>query len=174
MEQLPGGETPIYLANNVFKFTASSKIKFDDNFGFDGFYSKIKLLKSRTNKAGQEVNSVFTQEYGFSNELTLFDELKNNKRLMGNPRGYYLENNPGEKFTMKTFFHKYHESESLRKAVMDESIPILRRYISSTTQEDDRNEKELLNDVLYDINSDFDQDESYDDFISELKQNVQY
>lgn len=173
-EQLPGGETPIYLANNVFKFTAGSKIKSDDNFGLDGFYSKIKLLKSRTNKAGQEVNSVFIQEYGFSNELTLFEELKNNGKILGNPRGYYLATNPSEKFTMKNFFDRFHESEQLRKAVMDESLPILRKYISGSSQEDDRSAKELLSDVLHDVNSDFDRDENYDDFINELRQNVQY
>ncbi len=173
-EQLPCGETPIYLANNIFKFTAGSKIKFDDNFGMDGFYNKIKLLKSRTNKAGQELVSVFSQEYGFLNELTLFGELKDNNRLQGSPRSYFLESAPDEKFTMKNFFDKFHSSEKLRYAVMNESIPILRQYISQSTREDDRNEKELLSDVLYDINSDFDKDEDYDDFIKDLKQNVKY
>jgi hypothetical protein len=173
-EQLPVGETPIYLANNIFKFTAGSKIKFDDDFGIDGFYNKIKLLKSRTNKAGQEEVSVYSQEYGFRNELTLFEELKNNKRLMGNPRAYYLNNNPDEKFTMKNFFNRFQESEAIRKAVLVESLPILRRYISHSSEEDNRSEKELLSDVLHDVNNDFDKDENYDDFINELRQNVQY
>lgn len=169
-EQLPGGETPIFLANNVFKFTASTKLKADEGFGMDGFYSKIKLLKSRTNKAGQEVNSVFLQEYGFNNELTLFNELKENGRLLGSPRSYYLSSAPDEKFTAKTFFKKYRDSEPLRRAVMNESIPILRKYIPSSSEEDGRGDKELLSDILTDINNDFDKGENYDDFIKKLRQ----
>ena len=53
---------------------------------------------------------------------------------------------------------------------MNESIPILRKYIPSSSEEDGRGDKELLSDILTDINDDFDKGENYDDFIKKLRQ----
>ena len=48
-----GGNTPIYLANNIIRFDDGTKLKEGETFGIDGNITDITLVKSRTNKAGQ-------------------------------------------------------------------------------------------------------------------------
>ena len=87
-EALPGGNTPVYLANNLIRFDDVTKLKEKDGFGIDGSIVDLGLVKSRTNKAGQAASLVFNQDMGFDQELSLLQLLKDNGRVNG--AGAYL------------------------------------------------------------------------------------
>lgn len=87
-ESLPGGNAPIYYAQNILKFVSrgAEKRTIKDN-GFDGFGVDCMLLKSRSNKAGQMVKLVFDQQRGFDSFLTLYEYANDHGLIIGkNPR----------------------------------------------------------------------------------------
>ena len=80
-ERLPGGNTPIYLANTIIRFDDHSKLKSTEAFGVDGSLVDLTFVKSRTSKAGQFATLLFNQETGFDPDLSLFLLLKDNGRI---------------------------------------------------------------------------------------------
>lgn len=118
-ESLPGGTAALYLANNIFKFSPSTKLTKDKDYGIAGFQSKVTIIKSRTNRAGQEVPMVYDQEYGFSKIWSAYQMLKDNGFVRGSGAWFYLEGMPNVKFQQKNLLSKLEDSESLRRHFRD-------------------------------------------------------
>ena len=112
------GNTPLYLSNNVFKSTPSSKLTKDKEFGIDGFIIKEKILKSRTNQAGREVQLLYDQKYGIDRLLTNYLMLKENGLVRGQG-WYYLEGMPEYKFQQKGFKSKLEDNIKMREGFRD-------------------------------------------------------
>lgn len=121
-ESIPGGTTPLYLSNNVFKLTPSIKLTADKDFGINGFIIKNKMIKSRTNRAGQEVSLVYDQTYGFDRTYTCYQMLKDQKLVHGSGAWFYLEGMPQVKFQQKAFKSKLEDSIMLRQCFRELSV----------------------------------------------------
>ena len=115
-ESVTGGNVPLYLANNIFKIEAGTKLKKDELYCMDGFTTIITMIKSRSNKAGQTCELIFNQVKGIDNLLSNLHYLKSNKILKGAGTGLYLEECPDVKFRLGKFKEKYKESKDLRLA----------------------------------------------------------
>ena len=72
-------EILLYLANNIFRVDTASKLTSDKEYGIDGFMTKITIIKSRSNRAGQEIDLVYNQNRGFDNIYSNFTLLKTRK-----------------------------------------------------------------------------------------------
>lgn len=123
-ERIPGGNTPIYLANTFLKFSDHGKFKQDEGFQVPGSLVDITLVKSRTNKAGQKCTLVFNQNIGFDKELSMLILLKENKKLNGAGAYLYIGDHTEYKFAQKNFKSMMKDPE-FAKIVMSEIQDIL-------------------------------------------------
>lgn len=142
-ETIPGGHTPLYLANNIFRVDPGSKLAEDEKFGIPGFMNKITIIKSRTNRAGQELDCVYDQNNGFSNEYSNFNFLKDQKLVGGAGRSFYLQGAESIKFSQKAFEEKLYESEELQKVYKKLLAQSLRQFIYMPTVADIQEEQEM-------------------------------
>lgn len=120
-ESLPGGKTPIYLANCMIKMTPGAKLTSDSEYGINGFMVNVEFIKSRSNAAGQKMTLVYDQINGFNNILSNYNLLKEEKMIKGAGRGMYLESCPDVKFTQKQILEKYETNQAFR-AAFDEAV----------------------------------------------------
>lgn len=151
-ERLPGGNTVIYLANNIIRFDDVTKLKSADSFGIDGSLVDLMLVKSRTNKAGQACTLVFNQEQGFDQELSLFLLLKQNNRINGAGAYFYIGEHTEIKFSQKAFKEKMKIPE-FREIFMNEVIDVLTAQLASQNYESLDTDYSLNNDIMTRINS---------------------
>lgn len=75
-ETLPGGNTILYLANNIVRLDDSTKLKESDGLGVYGKIVDFTLVKSRTNASGRSVPMLFDYINGFDPMLSIFTYLK--------------------------------------------------------------------------------------------------
>lgn len=131
-EALPLGNTPIYYANNLFKFVAKgSEKKNKDDDGYVGFDVEIQFLKSRSNVAGQSVIMSYDQNIGFDRARTLLQFIKDNGCMMGSRKNArYFKDFPDIKFNEKEFTSEFYSRPELRKATMDTAMPFLEDKLS--------------------------------------------
>ena len=134
-EALPGGNTPVYLANNLIRFDDVTKLKEKDGFGIDGSIVDLGLVKSRTNKAGQAASLVFNQDMGFDQELSLLQLLKDNGRVNGAGAYLYIGDHSDMKFSQKKFKEKLATDPEFMRVVQQEVMDVLRLIIPDTSQE---------------------------------------
>jgi hypothetical protein len=127
-ERLPGGNTVIYLANNIIRFDDVTKLKSADAFGIDGSLVDLTLIKSRTNKAGQSCTLVFNQDTGFDQDLSLFLLLKQNDRINGAGAYLYIGDRSDYKFSQRAFKEKLRDPE-FREIFMTEVISVLKSQL---------------------------------------------
>lgn len=104
----------MYLSNNIIKFATSTKLTADKDFGINGWISKITLIKSRMNRAGQEFGMIYDQQSGFSRELSMFQMLVEND-LVNTGTWSYLKGLDTKKFQKKTFLEKFNSDEDVRR-----------------------------------------------------------
>lgn len=129
-ESVPGGNAPLYYANNLIKFVSSTKFT-EEKDGFDGFLVRLDLLKSRTNKAGQSAELIYTQEYGFDPMRTLYHLAETNGLIEGRNPYRYVKGHPEIKFDSRNF-SKAIESDDLKTALLDASQEVLRGYLGNS------------------------------------------
>ena len=129
-ESIPGGNAPLYYANNIFKLTSIGSEKFTlEDDGFDGFVSRCDLLKARTNKSGQFCELVYNQVTGFDPLLTQFRFAMQNGMVAGrNPYRYFNEF-PDVKFDSRKFTQLFAENEEIRKGLFASTIPIMQKQL---------------------------------------------
>lgn len=132
-ESLPGGNAPIYLSNNIFRFDDGAKLKNTEGFGIDGSMVEVGLVKSRSNKAGQTATLVFNQAIGFDPELSLFVMLKNNGRINGAGAYLYIDNRDDMKFSQKQFKEKLASTPEFMQVFMTAVMEELKKYLDDTT-----------------------------------------
>lgn len=153
-ETVPGGFMSLYLSNNIIKFTASTKLKEEDGMGINGFISKLKLIKSRSNRAGREVELVFNQDKGFDRILSCYHLLKKEKLVKGGGKSFYIEGLEDVKFSQKGFYKKFLEEPRLRKHMMDLTLEVCREMLPTFDEDEaDISKNELirrLNDAFAD------------------------
>lgn len=136
-----------YLSNNVFKFTASTKLTADSGFGINGFISKVKMIKSRTNRAGQEVSLVYDQKYGFDRILSNYQFIKD-AGFVHSGAWSYLEGLPSVKFQMKNFKEKLYDNDLLKEAFRELVMEAGEQYLSGGRDDETvsvNNEEQLSN-----------------------------
>ena len=107
----------LYLSNNVIKVVTSEKFTEDKNVygNFTGWRSKMKFIKSRTNRAGLEANLIYNQTYGYDRTLSSYEMIKEAGLVRGAGRGYYLDGLPNIKFSQKEFLIKLEDNLTMRQ-----------------------------------------------------------
>lgn len=149
-EAVPGGVAPLYYSNLYLKFTSSTKMTKEED-GIDGMIVKVKLIKSRTNRAGYETELVYNQVSGFSPALSLLHFAKNNNLLGGrNPKLYFISN-PDIKFSRSEFETRYTLDSEFREMAKQACIQELRLQLSinadlstNETGASDKNDEAIL------------------------------
>lgn len=136
-EALPGGRTPQFLAHILLKFIAvgSEKYRKEDE-GFDGFGVKIKIIKSRTNQAGQIVPMIYDKVRGLDSLRSSVRYSKDIGLLNGNKNGYYFEDDKEHKFTLKNMHQDYKENRELYTCLYSRIIPRLEEHLSVVSPEE--------------------------------------
>lgn len=150
-ETIPGGNTPLYLSNLIIRLDDNSKLKEGEGFDVDGAIVSASLVKSRTNKAGQSVNLVFTQEKGFDYDLSLLLLLKENKKL-GGAGAYLTIGDCPVKFAQRQFKDKLLEHPELQAALNKEVSMILKEMVSDMSY-DNINRSTVSQSILSDMNN---------------------
>ena len=144
------GNTPLYLANNIFRVHTGSKLTSDKEYGINGFMSKITIIKSRSNRAGQEIDLVYDQNRGFDNILSNYNLLKQEKQVGGAGRSFYLLNCPTAKFSQKDFKKKLKENVELQQSYKETMSEVLSQFIYIPEDMDDEvedvNDEEIVED----------------------------
>lgn len=137
-ERCPGGETAIYLSNNILRFDDNSKLNSEDTFGIDGIYVDILLVKSRTNNAGKSVKMVFDYANGFDPELSLFMLLKDQNRVNGAGAYLYIGDRDDKKFSQKRFKEKLATDPDFAMLFMEEAFKALDQLLKPLHQEEEK------------------------------------
>lgn len=143
-ESLPGGNTPIYLANLLIRFDDNTKLKDTEGLGIAGNIVDLTLLKSRTSNVGKSVPLIFDHKRGFDAELSLLQLLKDMKMINGAGAYLYFKDRSDMKFSQKQFKAKLMESEEFRKVFMEVSLEALEQIIFDPGEE-------IENDNVFDI-----------------------
>jgi hypothetical protein len=138
-ESLPGGNTPIYLANLLIRFDDNTKLKDSEGLGIAGNIVDLTLLKSRTSNVGKSVPLVFDHKRGFDPELSLLQLLKDMKLINGAGAYLYFKDRSDLKFSQKQFKDKLAESEEFRKLFMETSLEALEQLIYDPGEEEEDN-----------------------------------
>ena len=107
-ENIPGGNKAVFLASYIFRLSASAELKADADFGVSGRIVDVLLLKTRSGYNIKKIPLVYTAKQGFSNLLTNYWHLKENKALKAcGSKGSALPGLPEKPFSMKNFIKTY-------------------------------------------------------------------
>lgn len=151
-ERVPGGNTPIYLANTFLKFTDHDKFKESEGFRVPGNLVDITLIKSRTNRAGRKCTLVFNQNIGFDKDLSMLVALKEAGRLNGAGAYLYIDDHIEYKFAQKDFKEKMKDpefSQIVANALVDSLKGLLCDQYSDS--EYNNNSSNVTNMILNDL-----------------------
>lgn len=124
-ETCPGGVTPFYIANNIFRLDDNTKLTEDKGIGIAGNHVLITMLKSRTNRAGASTDMIFNQDIGFDVIYTLYTLLNDNGYIKGAGAYLYIDGHQDMKFAQKNFKKKVIESPEFRKVFLGVCTEIL-------------------------------------------------
>ena len=107
-ETVPGGVTPLYLSNAIFRLDDGTKITKDKEFGIDGIHVVISNVKSRSGMIGlsSESDIIYNYATGFDTDLSLFIMLKNAGKINGAGAYLYFADRDDKKFSQKQFKEK--------------------------------------------------------------------
>ena len=126
-ERCPGGSTIMYLANTLIKlYDENLKL----NFGFDGAIISCKILKSRTNKAGNVTYLLYNQDTGYDPELSMYISLYKDKMVQASGSWMYFVGHPEVKFQQKAVKEKLKNDAAFRKLFMDVCYEYLSKMAS--------------------------------------------
>lgn len=134
------GRTPTYLANNIFRLDAGSKLTEDKEYGINGFMNTLTLIKSRSARAGQTIDFVFNPEIGYDNALTTYHFLKKEGLVGGAGRSFYITEIPDVKFSQKDFKKKFEENKEFRLEVIKLARKQMKKFINTSSISTDRSE----------------------------------
>lgn len=118
-ENLKGGFTSLYMSDTLLRVTGGAKLEREKEFGIKGSRNKIQVIKSRSNEAGKDFETIFNQSTGFSDALTIYDFLKKNKLVGGAGRSFHLSNLPDRKFAQKDFENLFMTDPAVKEAALD-------------------------------------------------------
>ena len=144
-ERLPGGESIIYLYDNIFRFNDNSKLKEDKDLGINGIFVDIEFVKSRSGAPGRSATFVLDYNVGFDNELSLFILLKQYNKVKGAGAFLYLEGLDTIKFSQKKFKQKLREEPELLQHFAKLTLQVLQEEIINSTASKYKNNQDSLN-----------------------------
>jgi RecA/RadA recombinase len=147
-ETLPGGSTAVFNSDFMIRMEQSKKLETDKELFVKGFLASLILCKSRSNASGFNINLVFDQYIGIDNVLTNYLMLKENNRIKGGGRGFYLENLEDIKFTQKEVKEYYTTNKKFKKAFNELVKEELSLYIKSIQGKDAGTGLELLDNII--------------------------
>lgn len=156
-ETLPGGVTPLYLANMVFRMDDGDKLTSDKEFGIDGCHVIVSNVKSRAGMSGMNsaVDLVFNYNTGFDPDLSLFMMLKNAGKVNGAGAYLYLGDRDDKKFSQKQFKAKLFKDEEFLNIFFNECFNFLRNELDTLEELSAMHSSpatDLIRDKLRDIN----------------------
>jgi len=147
-ETLPGGSTAIYNSDFMIRMEQSKKLETDKELCVKGFMANVILCKSRSNASGYNINLVFDQYIGVDNVLTNYLLLKDNGKIKGAGKGYFLEDLPEVKFLQKDVKEIYQTNKKFRK-LFDELVEEeLLVYIKSIQNKSSDEGIDALDDIV--------------------------
>lgn len=97
-ETMPGGEAPVYYANNILRLISSDKFNTEKGDDFDGFLAKIQLVKSRTAPSGRVCEMIYEKSIGFNKLRTMLHIASSSDLIGGRNPKRYLVTHPDQKF----------------------------------------------------------------------------
>lgn len=148
-ETLGGGRVAVYVTNLLIRLDDHSKLKEEEAYGIDGIKVTVTLYKSRTTNAGNSITLILDYRNGFDKELSLFDLLKDHKRVGGAGAYLYFNCRPDLKFSQRQLKKKLEENPELQKAFATESFAVLQELIYDPGVPEDRIKKSYdINDLI--------------------------
>ena len=149
-ESISGGRTHINLAHVFIKFTNVSSEKYDSSEeGFDGFKTRLTLIKSRTNSDGKNIELIYDKITGHNMVRSTVDFAKEQGLISGNKNGYYFITDPDKnKFTLANMPQDFKDNPKLYKIMADAVNPILEKdlaYVSDESAEIAQEELDYYN-----------------------------
>lgn len=154
-ERLPGGNTIIYLANNIIRVDDITKLKDEEGLGINGTIAELTLIKSRSNRSGQRCSLVMDYESGFDTDLSLYLMLKEAKIINGAGAYLYIGDRTDLKFSQKNFKQKLLESPEFRELFITTALNTLKAKLTmdeaNMTQAYDSG---VMNEILNRLNVD--------------------
>ena len=129
-ETLPGGVTPLYLANNIFRLDDGTKLTSDKDFGIDGCHVTVSLVKSRTAATGvsSAVDLIFNYNTGFDADLSMYMMLKNAGLVNGAGAFLYFGDRSDKKFSQRQFKEKLNTDPEFVKIFVEECLAYFKNY----------------------------------------------
>ena len=130
-ETIPGGVTPLYLANMVFRLDDGDKLTSDKEFGIDGCHVIVSNVKSRAGISGMNsaVDLVFNYNTGFDADLSLYMMLKNAGKVNGAGAYLYFADRDDMKFSQKQFKAKLFKDEEFLNVFANECFDFLKNEL---------------------------------------------
>lgn len=153
-ETMPGGKTPVYLANLILRIDDSVKLKETEGFKIVGSKVTLSILKSRTAAASSSVELVFDYAKGFDPDLSLFEYLKSNGYVNGAGVGLYFGDRNDMKFSQAKFKEKLNNPE-FRQVFIEVAMEAMRDLMDKKEVADEQkvNTGSLSSDILAQMNS---------------------
>lgn len=136
-EALPGGNAPSYLSHILLKFTSIGSKKYnEEDDGFNGFQTKVDIIKSRVSRSINNVNLVYDMNSGIDMVRSTFEFCNDNGMIGGNKNGYYFLSDPDVKFTRKNMNADFRKNPNLYSIMHKNIIPMLDRNLSGIRPEE--------------------------------------
>lgn len=145
-ERLPGGQTAIYLANNLFRVDDGAKLTPDKDYGIDGSVIKFTIIKSRTNANRKSIPLIFNKTTGkFDELLSYFHLLKSEGKFDGAGAHLYFNELPDVKFNARSFKEVYQNNPELQEVFGRKLFELLSTYLSVTKSTSRETKKTITN-----------------------------
>ena len=138
-ETMPRGNAPIYLAQNIFRVSATkgNMYTMEDN-GFEGFRATIQVAKTKTSFIGSTVNVCFNKDIGFDPIYTMYEFADQCGLVSGRNPYLFIKGFDTFKFNRKDFRSLFIENAEFREGVSK----ILQPYLEMLLGSKDPNEAE--------------------------------
>ena len=131
-EKTPGGKTPFYLSNMVFRLDDNTKLKENEGLGIHGNLVDVSMIKSRTSGANTiKIGTLVLDPIrGFNPILSLFVNLKDAGFVEGAGAFLYIKGHPEIKFAQKNFEKKMIENPEFVDIVMSAAVEHYSKQLS--------------------------------------------
>ena len=151
-ERLPRGRSSTYVANNIIRLDAKSKLKADETYKVEGSVVELSLVKSRSSGKKTGTRLVFDYNNGFDPWLSLLEDMKNNKLLYGGGASLSFDSDKIHKFSYGNFREKINENPEFRSAFVKAALGYLKKIPQRIILAENLHTDDLLtSDSLYEV-----------------------
>lgn len=129
-EALPGGKTPPYLSNTLFKASTVNSMKYNKaDDGFDGTGIRLRIVKSRGNVNGKEIDLVLNLAKGIDYLRSTLEYANTLGFVGGDRRGKYFLDHKEVKWKPATVYEDFKEHPELSNILFEIIQPSLNNYL---------------------------------------------